>query len=113
MAVPNVNSLGELEAVCSEVVAFDSADEMKQSLTVLRDISGSSSVGVGIKRVLLGIETARQTTGLERVNRFAEVIASMRASGTVEDRESNNEKGNNRDRLQAPERRSVGEDRFD
>ncbi|KFX96831.1 hypothetical protein V490_03114 [Pseudogymnoascus sp. VKM F-3557] len=85
MAVPNVNTLEELERICQETRAFDSPNELQQSLDVLRDTCGNSAVGVGIKRVLLGIETARQTTGMERVNRFAEVISSMRASGTIEE----------------------------
>jgi vesicle-fusing ATPase len=118
MAVPNVNSLEELDAVCNEVVAFDSPRETQQSLEMLRDScqtdsSRSFSVGVGIKRVLLGIETARQTTGMDRVNRFAEVIASMRASGTAADRgENNNENGGGRDRLLAPERRAIDDGGF-
>lgn len=84
MAVPNVNTLDELEKICQETVAFDSPSELQQSLSVLQDTCGSAALGVGIKRVLLGIETARQTTGADRVNRFADVISSMRASGTVE-----------------------------
>lgn len=85
MAVPNVNTIEELEKICQETVAFDSPRELQQSLDVVRDTCGSGAVGVGIKRVLLGIETARQTTGMERVNRFAEVISSMRTSGTLEE----------------------------
>ena len=49
-------------------------------MDILRDMTGSDEVGVGIKRELLGIETARQAQQGERAERFAGVVAGMIAS---------------------------------
>lgn len=52
-------------------------------MDILRDTTGGDEVGVGIKRVLLGIETARQAPPGERAERFADVVARMIAQGRV------------------------------
>ena len=52
-----------------------------QSLNILRETTGSEEIGVGVKRVLLGIETARQSERGQRAEMFADVIARMIASG--------------------------------
>jgi vesicle-fusing ATPase len=45
---------------------------------MLRDMEGSDKVGVGIKRVLLGVETARQSPDVRGA--FADVMSKMMAS---------------------------------
>lgn len=82
LAVPNVNTHAELASVLREVRAFGSDADMKDSLNVLRETTGTDDVGVGIKRVLLGIETARQTPE-DMVERFADVMAKTMASSRM------------------------------
>jgi vesicle-fusing ATPase len=82
LAVPNVNTHAELASVLREVRAFRSESEMADSLNVLRETTGTNDVGVGIKRVLLGIETARQTPD-DMVERFADVMAKTMASSRM------------------------------
>jgi vesicle-fusing ATPase len=80
LAVPNVQDHKQLAKICREVNAFESEGDLTQALNLLRDYTGTDSeVGVGIKRVLLGIETARQG-GKDRAGRFAEGIAGMMAA---------------------------------
>jgi vesicle-fusing ATPase len=82
LAVPNVNTHAELASVLREVRAFRSEGDMAESLNVLRETTGTNDVGVGIKRVLLGIETARQTPD-DMVERFADVMAKTMASSRM------------------------------
>jgi vesicle-fusing ATPase len=82
LAVPNVNTHAELASVLREVRAFRSESDMADSLNVLRETTGTNDVGVGIKRVLLGIETARQTPD-DMVERFADVMAKTMASSRM------------------------------
>ncbi len=82
LAVPNVNTHAELASVLREVRAFDSDRDMTESLNAIRQITGTDEVGVGIKRVLLGIETAKQTPD-DMVERFADVMAKTMASSRM------------------------------
>lgn len=82
MAVPNVNTHGELASVLREVRAFRSESDMAASLNLLGETTGTNDVGVGIKRVLLGVETARQTPD-DMVERFADVMAKTMASSRM------------------------------
>jgi vesicle-fusing ATPase len=70
--VPNVNSYEELQHVMHESGAF-SRQDVQRSLQEIRDITQSEEVGVGIKRILLGIETAKQDADM--ASRFGGVIA--------------------------------------
>jgi vesicle-fusing ATPase len=70
--VPNVNSYDELAYVMQESGAF-SGDDIQRSLEEIRDITRSEEVGVGIKRILLGIETAKQDADM--ASRFSGVIS--------------------------------------
>jgi len=74
LAIPNVNSHAELASILREVNAFDSEADLAQSLNELRDITSTDQVGVGIKKVLLGIGEARQEVG-NVAGRFAEVMS--------------------------------------
>ncbi|PGH01699.1 hypothetical protein AJ79_07853 [Helicocarpus griseus UAMH5409] len=70
--VPNVNTYPELSHVLKEAQAF-SPQEIEGALAELRGMTQSEQIGVGIKKVLLGIGTAKQDT--DRAGRFASVIA--------------------------------------
>lgn len=70
--VPNVNSYEELQHVMQESGAF-SPEDIQRSLEEIRDITRSDDVGVGIKRILLGIETAKQDADM--ASRFSGVIS--------------------------------------
>jgi vesicle-fusing ATPase len=52
---------------------------LTESLNLIKEATGSDQVGVGIKRILLGIETAKQMPE-EKVERFADVMVKMRAA---------------------------------
>ncbi|EDN09511.1 vesicle-fusing ATPase [Histoplasma mississippiense (nom. inval.)] len=70
--VPNVNTFSELSYILKEAQAF-SPQEIDGAMAELRGLTQSEQIGVGIKRVLLGIGTAKQDT--DRAGRFASVIA--------------------------------------
>lgn len=72
ISVPNVNTYDELAHILRETQSF-SPQEIDQSLTRLRELTNSERIGVGIKKVLLGIGTAKQDT--DKASRFASVIA--------------------------------------
>lgn len=74
LAVPSINTHAELAAVLREVEAFDSEQDLAQSLAELRDTTGSENVGVGIKKVLLGVEKAKEDA-TDMPSRLAEIIA--------------------------------------
>ena len=69
IAVPNVSGYGELKHIVEQSGVFA---EPGRAIEELRDVTGSESVGVGIKKILLGIETAKQDP--DREGRFASVI---------------------------------------
>ncbi|PYH82805.1 vesicular-fusion protein sec18 [Aspergillus uvarum CBS 121591] len=69
--VPNVMTFEELRYILEKSEAFD-AQEIEQALEGLDDISERKIIGVGVKKVLLGIETAKQD--VDKVGRFVRVI---------------------------------------
>ncbi|KAJ5793591.1 hypothetical protein N7457_000190 [Penicillium paradoxum] len=69
--VPNVNSFGELRFVMEKSGAFD-AQEIAQALENVGGLADDGRLSVGIKKVLLGIETAKQDS--DKVGRFVRVI---------------------------------------
>jgi len=75
--VPNVNSHNELAKILREVRAFDSETDIAEALNELRDLTGTDEVGVGIKRVLRNVETARVDDDGPRT--FADAMAKTRA----------------------------------
>ncbi len=79
--MPNVNTHEELAYVLRESGVFSEADQ-RRAIEGLGEITRSDQVGVGIKKILLAIETARQDEDMP--GRFASVIAravAERASG--------------------------------
>lgn len=77
IAVPNVNDYAELAFIMKQSGVFSNPDRAIQEL---REMTQTDSVGVGIKKILLGIETAKQDR--DREGRFAQTIARARAQMT-------------------------------
>jgi len=69
--VPNVNTYDELRHVMEQSETFD-AQEIAQALEEIGGIIDDGKIGVGVKKVLLGIETAKQD--VDKVGRFVRVI---------------------------------------
>ncbi|KAJ5257668.1 hypothetical protein N7524_009224 [Penicillium chrysogenum] len=69
--VPNVSSFSELRFVMEKSGAFD-AQEIAQALESVGGLADDGRLSVGIKKVLLGIETAKQDS--DKVGRFVRVI---------------------------------------
>lgn len=69
--VPNVMTYDELRYIMEQSGAFD-ASEIEQALGEVGGITEDRTIGVGIKKVLLGIETAKQDP--DKVGRFVRVI---------------------------------------
>ncbi|KAL6715198.1 transport between ER and Golgi ATPase protein [Lecanora helva] len=74
IAVPNVKGHAELGFIMNQSGAFA---DINRALHDLRDTCRSDSVDVGIKKILLGIETAKQDQ--DREGRFAQTIVRARA----------------------------------
>ena len=72
VSVPTLRTFEELALVMKESKAF-AGDDVKHAIEEIRDITRSEEVGVGIKKVLLGIETAKQDVNM--ASRFASVVA--------------------------------------
>ncbi|KAJ6143420.1 hypothetical protein N7471_002873 [Penicillium samsonianum] len=69
--VPNVSSFSELRFIMEKSGAFD-AQEIAQALESVGGLADDGRLSVGIKKVLLGIETAKQDS--DKVGRFVRVI---------------------------------------
>ena len=70
--VPSLNTYEELTQVMQQSGAF-SPHDIQSSVEEIKDITRSDDVGVGIKKILLGIETAKQDADVAK--RFAGVMA--------------------------------------
>lgn len=78
IAVPNVNTYAELEHILRQSGVLADHD-LHRALDEIRETTGSGEkVGVGIKKVLLGIETAKQDQDM--AGRFAGVISKAIAA---------------------------------
>jgi vesicle-fusing ATPase len=69
--VGNVNTYQELQYIMDQSGAF-SQQEIQGALREIQEITSAQEVGVGIKRVLLAIETAKQD--VDKASRFAGVM---------------------------------------
>ncbi|KAL1627263.1 transport between ER and Golgi ATPase protein [Neofusicoccum ribis] len=74
IAVPNVNSQRELGFILEESRAFSDSNQVKSAIDEIQASTGSAEVGVGIKKILTGIETAKQDPQ-DMAGRFAAVMA--------------------------------------
>ena len=74
IAVPNVSTHIELSHILRQSGVFE---EPERAIRELQELTRSESVGVGIKKILMGIETAKQDR--DREGRFANVIGRAMA----------------------------------
>jgi vesicle-fusing ATPase len=77
IAVPNVNAQAELAHILQHSGAFSDRDQQR-AIAEIQEITGSAEIGVGIKKVLTGIETAKQDQDMP--GRFARVMSRAIAS---------------------------------
>ena len=70
IAVPNVSRHKELAFIMEQSGVFG---DVGRGIQELREMTASDNVGVGVKKILLGIETAKQDQ--DREARFAQTIA--------------------------------------
>ncbi|CAI6335506.1 unnamed protein product [Periconia digitata] len=77
IAVPNVNSQAELAHILQHSGGFPEHD-MRRAIGEIQEITGSAAVGVGIKRILTAIETAKEDQDVP--GRFARIISSAIAA---------------------------------
>ncbi|KAF2835595.1 putative vesicle fusion factor [Patellaria atrata CBS 101060] len=77
ISVPNVNTQNELARVMQQSGAFSDEDQHR-AISEIQDITGGADIGVGIKKILTGIETAKQDQDM--VGRFARVMSSAIAA---------------------------------
>lgn len=80
IAVPNVNTQGELRHVLQESGAFEEHD-LERAIGEIQEITGGTDIGVGIKQILTAINTAKQDQDVP--GRFARVIARQIAANKV------------------------------
>lgn len=73
VSVPTLRTYDELALVMRESKVF-SQEDIRQAIDEIQQITGSEDVRIGIKKVLLGIETARQDED-NISSRFASVIS--------------------------------------
>ena len=78
IAVPNVNSQDQLAKIMQHSGIF-SDSEIRGAIADIAESTGGDQIGVGVQRVLLGIQTAMQDEN--RATRFAEVMADAIAEG--------------------------------
>jgi vesicle-fusing ATPase len=78
IAVPNVNSQDQLAKIMQHSGIF-SDSEIRAAINDIAESTGGDQIGVGVQRVLLGIQTAMQDEN--RAGRFAEVMADAIAEG--------------------------------
>jgi vesicle-fusing ATPase len=78
IAVPNVNTQDQLAKIMQHSGIF-SDSEIRGAIRHIEETTGSKEIGVGVARVLLGIQTAMQDQ--DRPSRFAEVMADAIAQG--------------------------------
>lgn len=73
IAVPNVNTSGELATILREVKAFENDADLAQALNELQEATGTDEVGLGIKSVLLAVAEARRS-GQQAPAAFADIV---------------------------------------
>ena len=73
IAVPNVSNHNELAHILRMLQVFESPDEQQRALGELQHITGTTKLNVGIKKILMSVETARQDEDL--AGRFVSVMS--------------------------------------
>ena len=77
IAVPNVRSQSELAHIMQESGAFEQQD-VQRAIGEIEQTVQSREIGVGVRRILLGIQTAKQDP--DRASRFAEIMCEQIAN---------------------------------
>lgn len=77
IAVPNVNTQTELAHVLQNSGAFSDRDQQR-AIGEIQEITGSAEVGVGIKKLLTAIQTAKEDQDVP--GRFARVMSQAIAA---------------------------------
>lgn len=77
IAVPNVNTQSELAHILQHSGAFSDRDQ-NRAIGEIQEITGSAEVGVGIKKILTAIQTAREDQDVP--GRFARVMSQAIAT---------------------------------
>jgi vesicle-fusing ATPase len=75
--VPNVNTQEELAHVLQQSGAFSDRD-LQRAISEIQETTGNTQIGVGVKHILTGIETAKQDQDLP--GRFARIISRQIAA---------------------------------
>jgi vesicle-fusing ATPase len=77
IAVPNVNTQAELAHVLQHSGAFSEQDQ-RRAIGEIQEITGGVEVGVGIKKILTAIQTAKEDQDVP--GRFARVMSQAIAT---------------------------------
>jgi vesicle-fusing ATPase len=72
ITVPNVANQGELQAVLEKLDLF-APEEQQRVLQQIEEYTGTKELNVGIKKILMAAETARQDVG-DQVGRFVNIV---------------------------------------
>ncbi|KAF3312512.1 transport between ER and Golgi ATPase protein [Orbilia oligospora] len=72
LGIPNVGTHDELAHILQELKAFDQR-EVQSAIREIADVTQSRKLGVGIKKIILAVETALQDE--DRAGRFASVVS--------------------------------------
>ncbi|KAK6342529.1 transport between ER and Golgi ATPase protein [Orbilia javanica] len=72
LGIPNVGTHDELAHILQELKAFDQR-EVQSAIREIADVTQSRKLGVGIKKIILAVETALQDE--DRAGRFASVLS--------------------------------------
>ncbi|KAI0479360.1 P-loop containing nucleoside triphosphate hydrolase protein [Xylariaceae sp. FL0804] len=86
IAVPAVKDHRELQQLLVESGRFDSPTDINEALNELQGITGTQTVGVGVKAVFLALASARKTTamtGEPLPTTFAEEVSAIMAPSAV------------------------------
>jgi vesicle-fusing ATPase len=75
--VPNVNTQAELAHVLQHSGAFSDQDQ-RRAIGEIQEITGGVNVGVGIKKILTAIQTAKEDQDVP--GRFARVMSQAIAT---------------------------------
>ena len=78
--VPAVTKYEELASLIQQARAFEDDSDINASLNELRSITGSDNVGLGVKKVLNAISSAKQDTR-NAPSLFAEIMSRKMAAG--------------------------------
>lgn len=77
IAVPNVNTPAELGYILQTSGVFSDSDQQR-AIKEIQEITGSAVVGVGIKKILTAIQTAKEDQDVP--GRFARVMSQAIAT---------------------------------